>query len=187
MPDQSSLLVSQLEALLFLQGEILPYKKIASLLSISEDEVRNICEEYKALLSDERRGLMLVCSGEGCQLATKPIHEECISSFLKEGIKEDLTPATRETLALIAYFGPIKRFDIDYIRGVNSTFTIRTLLVRGLIEKAGQEGHSYLYEVSADFLKQIGVSSQKDLPEYEKYQDLHSNLFKEDTPLSHES
>ncbi len=175
----SDVTLSQLEALLFLQGDILSYKKIGSLLSLSDEEVMGACYALEQLLADEKRGLMLVRTQEGCQLATKPSHADIVESFLKEGMKEDLTPATTETLSLIAYFGPITRSDIDYIRGVNSTFTIRTLLVRGLIEKAGQEGHSYVYRVSADFLKTLGVSCEKELPQYDSYRELHKKLFEQ--------
>lgn len=180
----SSTLLSQLEAILFLQGDILSYKKIASLLSITDDEVKTLCSTLEEALSSGERGLMLVKTQEGCQFATRPEHAELVEAFLKEDIKEELTPATTETLSLIAYFGPITRSDVDYIRGVNSTFTIRTLLVRGLIEKVGQEGHSYLYQVSADFLKHLGIASQEELPQYESYKELHKKLFEKEEEIS---
>ena len=172
--------LSQLEALLFLQGDILSYKKIGSLLSLDDEAVQSTCSALEEILSDERRGLMLIKTQEGCQLATKPDHAQLVELFLKEDIKEELTPATTETLSLIAYFGPITRNDIDYIRGVNSTFTIRTLLMRGLIEKVGQEGHSYIYRVSADFLKTLGIASEEELPGYSSYKDLHHKLFEKE-------
>ncbi len=183
----SDTILSQLEALLFLQGDILSYKKIASLLSLSDEEVVAACSALEDLLSNEKRGLMLVRTQEGCQLATKSSHADLVESFLKEDIKEELTPATTETLSLIAYFGPITRSDVDYIRGVNSTFTIRTLLMRGLIEKVGQEGHSYVYRVSADFLKTLGVSSEKELPQYESYRELHKKLFEQEETSKEQS
>lgn len=108
------------------------------------------------------------------QLATKPDFQKLGEKIIKEEIKENLTPATLETLSIVAYNGPIARSTIDYLRGVNSGYILRNLLVRGLIERYPdpQRPYVFLYNVSFDFLKHLGLAKQEELPEYQKYKDL---------------
>jgi segregation and condensation protein B len=75
-----------------------------------------------------------------------------------------------ETLSTILYYGPISRRDIDYIRGVNSTFIIRNLLVRGLIEKAenDKDQRIFMYKPTFDLLAFLGITKIEDLPDYTK-------------------
>jgi len=84
-----------------------------------------------------------------------------------------------ETLSVIAYNGPIARSTVDYLRGVNSGYIMRNLLVRGLINRRPDPERPYifLYDVSFDFLKHLGLSKKEELPEYDKYKDL-SEKFK---------
>ena len=78
-----------------------------------------------------------------------------------------------EALAIVAYKGPISRANIEYIRGVDSTFTLRNLLMRGLVEREEnpKDRRSYLYRVSANFLKYIGISGMRDLPQYDEFRE----------------
>ena len=88
-----------------------------------------------------------------------------------EDIKEKLTPAALDTLSLISYLGPISRVRIDHLRGVNSSYSVRNLLMRGLIEKTtdAQQPHIAAYRASFDLLKFLGIGSIEDLPDYQKY------------------
>jgi segregation and condensation protein B len=165
-----------LEAILFLYGEPIAHDMLARLLKISEEDVIACIAQLKDNLTDTKRGLMLLEKGDTCMLITKPQFASFLESFIKDDLKEDLTPAAVETLSLIAYFGPIMRAQIDYIRGVNSSFMLRNLLVRGLIERTNK-GNAYVYEVTADFLKHMGVACIQDLPQYESYQLVKEQLF----------
>ena len=62
-------------------------------------------------------------------------------SFVKEELTEDLTPASLETLSIVAYLGPISRVRIEYLRGVNSSVILRSLMIRGLIERFADPEH----------------------------------------------
>ena len=75
-----------------------------------------------------------------------------------------------ETLSIILYQGPISRSDIDYIRGVNSQFILRNLLIRGLIERIDNpnDARSFLYKVSINLLANLGINKIEELPEYEQ-------------------
>ena len=81
-------------------------------------------------------------------------------------------------MSIIAYSGPISRADIEYIRGVNSSFTIRNLLLRGLIERTvdPKRANAYIYSASFDLIKRLGLSGISELPDYEKYRQMVSHL-----------
>ena len=83
-----------------------------------------------------------------------------------------------ETLSIVTYAGPMTRAELEYIRGVNSSFTMRNLLIRGLIERYPDPKRTnvFIYKPSFDLLKHIGISKVEDLPEYEKFQALIAKL-----------
>jgi len=174
------------EALLFLSGAPVPLEKIATLLKKDradiEAMVATLADRYA---QDPERGLQIVRGENEVTLATKPAHQALLETLAKEDLKEELTPASLETLSLIAYFGPLSRPQIDFIRGVNSTFIVRNLLVRGLVDRKPGKGNAYVYTASIDFLKYMGVGSVEELPEYHRYQDAKENyLGQTDTDLS---
>ena len=170
------------EALLFVYGEPMEIKKIAKLLKIGEAAVKEALKNLEQEFSAEDRGLKLISkdspAGGSVQLATKPDFTSFLENFIKEEFKENLTPASLETLSLIAYLGPVSRAQIDYYRGVNSTFILRSLLIRGLIERYPDPKRTniYLYEVGFDLLKYLGISKVEELPEYEKFKGLSQNF-----------
>ena len=89
---------------------------------------------------------------------------------MKSEFNEELSRAAVETAAIIAYQGPLTRVDIEYVRGVNSSFILRSLMMRGLIERVEnpKDARSYLYRISFDFLKHLGVVRIEELPQYEE-------------------
>jgi len=97
-----------------------------------------------------------------------------LENFIKEEFKENLSPASLETLSIIVYLGPLSRAEIDYYRGVNSSFILRSLLIRGLIERYSdpKRANVYLYVSSFDLLKYLGVSKKEDLPDYGKFKEM---------------
>ncbi len=167
-----------IEALLFAYGEPLGIKKIAKLLKTGEGKVKEGLDELAKNLERENRGLKLIFSGDEVQLATKPEFISFLENFIKEEFKENLTPASLETLSLIVYFAPISRVQIDYYRGVNSSFILRSLLLRGLVDRRPdpQKSNVYLYEPSFDLLKYLGISKVEELPEYEKFRAMKNEL-----------
>ncbi len=162
-------LTASLEALLFAYGEQLSVKKIAKILNANEEEIKSAIKDFEDKLKEENRGLRLIFQNETIQLATKPEFSRFLEDFIKEEFKENLTPAALETLSLTAYLGPISRAKIDYFRGVNSSFILRGLLMRGLIERVDSKSRGYLYQSSFDLLKHLGLSKPEELPNYEKY------------------
>lgn len=162
-------LTASLEALLFAYGEPLNVEKIAKILKADEEKVKSAIKDLEKKLKEENGGLRLIFQNEAVQLATKPEFSRFLEDFIKEEFRENLTPAALETLSLTAYLGPISRAKIDYFRGVNSSFILRSLLMRGLIERIDSKSRGYLYQPSFDLLKHLGLSKSEELPDYEKY------------------
>ncbi len=163
-------LLSSLEALLFVSGEALSFTRLMKTLRIPESELREavgaLKEKYAA---DEERGLMLMEKGDQVMLATKPENAAAVEDLTKSTLSENLSKAGLEVLAIIAYRAPITRSEIEAIRGVNCSFTLRNLLLRDLIERQGNphDARGYVYQPSFRLLQVLGLSGTKDLPEYE--------------------
>ncbi len=169
---------SALEALLFIYGEPLELKKVAQTLGLKVEEVAAAAEALRQSLKARQSGLQLMQNGTQIQLTTSSLFAGLLEKVVKSELSENLTPAGLETLAIISYAAPISRAEIDYIRGVNSSFILRNLLLRGLIERSNdpQRGNAYVYGPSFDFLRYVGVSKADELPDYQKFRDLAKNV-----------
>ncbi len=166
--------IAELEALLFIYGEPLPVKKIGPILELKAGEIATVLEEFKKRLELGGRGLTLVFDEDRVQLTTRPEFGKILEKFVKEELSEDLTAASLEALAIVAYFAPISRSRLEYLRGVNSIFILRSLLLRGLVERYPDPArpNAYLYKPTFDLLKHLGLKSREELPEFGKFQDL---------------
>ncbi len=178
---QNKKIAAKLEALLFIYGESIDLKKLYKILGLKEPEVKDGLEELKKELSQEHRGLTLIEDKDNVQLATKPEFSKLLEDITKQEFTEILTPAALETLSIIAYAGPISRADIEYIRGVNSSFILRILIMRGLVEREinPKRANAYIYSASFDLLRHLGLSKITDLPDHAKYKELVANLYHE--------
>lgn len=166
--------LASLEALLFIHGEPMPYKKIGSVLGFKQGETEPVVAEMKRRLEQAGRGLQLIADREKVQLATKPDFNKILEDFVKEELTEDLTPASIEALSIIAYLAPISRAKLEYLRGVNSIVILRSLTIRGLVERFPDPDHpsGFLYRPTFDLMKHLGMAKKEDLPEFEKFQEL---------------
>src|SRR3989344_3009529 len=133
----------QIEALLFFKGEPVTVGFLAKTIGASEDEVRAGIETLEQSLSP--RGIILMRNGDEYMLGTAPQMGTIIENLLKEELNKDLGKAGLETLATVLYRGPISRSEINYLRGVNSNYILRALLIRGLIEKVEQGTRNTIY------------------------------------------
>lgn len=160
-------LEKKIESLLFVSGEGMTVSKLAEVLNQKDEEVETSLAKLKNHL-ENNHFLTILRGGDKISLVTAKEISKVVEEFAKEEFGGELTRAGLETLAIISYKGPIKRVEIDYIRGVNSSFMLRNLLIRGLIERVRdqKDSRSYAYRISADFLKFLGISSISDLPEY---------------------
>ena len=167
--DISPKIISQLETLLFASGDSQDINRLAKILDTTTDGVHMALEALETRYHLPESGLTIIRLGEKVQLGTKGENASVIERLREGELRETLSRATLETLAVIAYRAPVTRADIDAIRGVNSNFTLRHLLIRGLIEREGNpsDARGYIYRPSLEFLKTIGVEQISDLPEYD--------------------
>jgi segregation and condensation protein B len=177
---------SQIEAILFWKAEPVSTKKLAALLGVGPESIKEGLVELQDKLSN--RGLTLVQTDEDVMLGTAKEFSSLIEQLTKEDLVRDLGKAGIETLSIILYQGPISRADIDYIRGVNSQFILRNLLIRGLVERVDNpaDSRSFLYKTTLELLAHMGLSKKEDLPEFDKVrEDIES--FKKTEEASHEA
>jgi segregation and condensation protein B len=172
IPLQSSL-PAKLEAILFWKAEPVSFKKLAQLLSVTETDVKAGLIELETAFKNRvggGSGLTLVQTDEEVMLGTAKEFSSLIEQLTKDELSRDLGKAGLETLSIVLYQGPISRADIDYIRGVNSQFILRNLLIRGLVERVDnpKDARSFLYKTTLDLLAHLGISKIEELPEYEK-------------------
>lgn len=160
-----------IEGLLFVSGD--EGLSVDEIVNISESNIDDVKNAIKILYKDyetEERGIQLEYLGERFKLTTKPTHKEYYKKLLKNEEDSVLSQSALETLAIIAYNSPITRIDIDNIRGVNSTYVIRKLLIKGLIEEVGRSdspGKPRLYNITPKFLDYFGLGSIEELPQIE--------------------
>jgi segregation and condensation protein B len=161
---------SAIEALLFISGEPLDIKTIAVLLECDEERINVGLDALTARIS-VASGLKLLRAPEGVQLVTNEKQSALVDRFLKRGMREQLSPAASETLAIVAYRGPIHRAGVEAIRGVNCSFTLRLLTMRGLVDRFTSEKDSriFLYRINAEFLRHLGLVKIEDLPDYQNF------------------
>lgn len=172
-------LEQKLEAVLFYKGEPVKRAVLAKAVGVSEQQVVNAIHDLQTNL--EGRGIRLVSEGEYVGLATAPEVSELIAALRKEELEGPLGKAGLETLAIVIYKGPLSRAEIDYIRGVNSSSILRSLTMRGLIEKVDnpKDKRSYLYRATPELPAALGLSSLQEAPEFEKIQEEIATILEE--------
>ncbi len=156
--------VAELEALLFVAERPLTRREIAGLCGITTESVDGRLGDLEVSLRE--RGVRVVVSGERVELATAPEAGRLIARYIgADAIR--LSPASLETLAIVAYRQPITRGAIERIRGVDSDYVLRSLLHRRLIAEQGRAdtpGRPILYGTGFEFMERFGLTSLDDLP-----------------------
>lgn len=162
---------SQIEAILFYSAEPVQLDFLVKALNIEGDEdaetvVRRAIDDLEVSLKD--RGVRLIMEGDKITLGTAPEVAELIENIKRRELDRDLGKAGLETLTIVLYRGPVSKSEIDYVRGVNSGFILRNLLIRGLIERLPNpnDKRTFLYTPSIDALSHIGISRVSELPQY---------------------
>lgn len=157
-----------IEAYLFFKGEPVTIRDIAQDLKIDIDTVQSALEYLQQEHMQSKRGIVLVVYNDVVTLGTHPDVSDLITTLTKEELQKDLGKSALETLTIILYQGPITRSGIDHIRGVNSQFILRNLLMRGLVSRVPdpQDERSFVYTPSLEVLTHLGISSIDQLPDY---------------------
>lgn len=162
-PEQKAALI---EAILFANGEPLGVSRIRQVTGLPEKEVQDILESISMKFEIEDSGFRLVNVGGKYQFRTVQQFAPFVRLLKSSGPKK-LSPAALETLAIVAYRQPIVKSDVEKIRGVDATPTLKTLLERRMIKIVGHKaavGQPALYGTTDLFLKIFGLSSLNELP-----------------------
>lgn len=159
-------LAGKIENLLFASGDSMPISGIAEIIGVDAADVEKAVSDEMTRRSADS-GLIIKRFGDRVQLCTRAEYGELIANAFGRGDEEELTRATIETLAIIAYKQPVTRAEIEEIRGVNTSYMLSSLLEKKLIEEVGRRetvGHPVLYGTSESFLRHFGISSVEELP-----------------------
>jgi segregation and condensation protein B len=153
-----------LEALLFVAERPLSRREIAALAGMDRETVDARLGDLEVSLRD--RGIRLLLDGDRVELATSADAGALVARYVgADAIR--LSPASLETLAIVAYRQPITKAAVERIRGVDSDYTMRSLLHRRLIVELGRAdtpGRPFLYGTGFDFLERFGMTSLDGLP-----------------------
>jgi segregation and condensation protein B len=162
----NSELTNRLEAFLFAEGGSLSRKRLAQLLECKPEELAVAVDELSNSLAG--RGITLIKTDTEVSLAVASSAQSALEKAFEKELGREIGEAGLEVLAIILYRGPSTRAQIDYVRGVNSSTSVRTLLSRGLLERAGNPNDSreYLYSPTTELLAYLGVTSAQEIPEY---------------------
>jgi segregation and condensation protein B len=156
-------LSQKLEGVLFYKATPLKKNALAKFFDVTAEDIQNASAVLKDRLS--HGGVRLLETDNDLQLVATPELDGLLEGVRKEELKRDIGKAGAETLAIVLYKGPISRAEIDRIRGVNSSFILRNLLIRGLVER-GTEKSVSLFSVTPTLLATMGITNKMDLPNY---------------------
>lgn len=152
-----------IQAILFATGESRTFASLAKELSTDRETIVSALQELQASLQGQ--GVELVVLDDTVSLVTSPAYSDLIQSIRKEELSKELSKASAETLAIVAYSPGISKSQIEFVRGVNASYSLRALQMRGLIEQKGS-GRATGYWPTLSVLEHFGVSRIEDLPEY---------------------
>ncbi len=157
-------LANRIEAVLFVAEKPVGRSELARIAGATPRQLEGALAELGS--SYEGSGLRLQHDGDEWQIVTAPEMAPYVSSYLGAD-RLRLSPASLETLAVVAYRQPTTRAEVEAVRGVNCDQTIYTLMSRRLIEERGRKeapGRPILYGTTWEFLECFGLSSLEQLP-----------------------
>ncbi len=160
-----------IEAILFAAGERVDIGRLAFALEADDSDVERAADALMDALSFERRGIRILKLEKGYQMVSSGEMADFITKALETRKPPKLSASQLEALTIIAYYQPATKAMVEQIRGVDSAYSISTLINKKLIEEAGRlnvPGRPIQYKTTPDFLRTFGLSSLEDLPEIEK-------------------
>lgn len=169
-----------LEALLFASGEPLEKKQLAKFLGLTETELAMALNALSTSL--EGHGVAVVETQEKVELRTAPEASVVVKKLRESELSRDLGKASMETLAVIAYQKGATRGEVDWVRGVNSSASLRTLLMRGLIEgrEDEQDKRRMRYAITTEALAHLGLTRVESLPRAAELQAIAQTIVDEE-------
>lgn len=169
-----------IHALLFATAESYTVASLADLLSVSTEQIESDLTSLSEGL--EGGGIMLTRAGSTIALVTRPEHSTVLETIRRDELQKELSKASSETLAIVVYRPGVSKAEIELIRGVNASYSLRALQMRGLIETKGN-GRGITYHPTLALLEHFGAGQIEELPQYaetkQKIESLLSNATQE--------
>ena len=156
-----------LEAILFVAEAPVSPARLCEALGVDRAQLDGEIEALSARLESAERGLRLERVAGGWRLYTRPELSGYVESFVSRGSINRLSPAAQEVLAVITYRQPVSRNQINEIRGVDSSSSLRSLERMGLVEVTGRipvPGRPALYGTTELLVEKLGLNSLAELP-----------------------
>lgn len=155
-------------ALVYASPEPLTNRRLTALLERPDPKrVKAALERIQQRLAETELPLELKKIAGGWRVLTAEDLDEVVGELVASRRTERMSPASLETLAVVAYRQPVTKAEIEAIRGVGAGPMLRSLVDRGLVKVVGrakQPGNPLQYGSTTDFLDRFGLGSLKDLP-----------------------
>lgn len=166
--DELNSIAKNAQAFLFAEGGSLALRRLAELVGCKEPQLMPALRLLSERLKDS--GISLVLTDTEAALAVSSDAAGKVQEAFELELAREIGSAGLEVLAILLYRGPSTRADIDYIRGVNTSTTLRTLLARGLVLRASNpsDAREFIYRPTVELLAHLGVTDSKNLPDYVK-------------------
>lgn len=161
-------LESQILSILFISSKPVSVKELTEALDLDDKKIKEVATKLSKDNKDS--GINVLFLNDRLQLASNPDNSSQVKRFLSLELRERLTDASLETLAIIVYRQPISKAEIENIRGVNSQYILRQLLIRGLIEKIASTTDKRMqnYKPTLELMQHLGIKDLADLPDFEE-------------------
>ena len=162
----------RIECMLFVAGDPVAITELARVLDLSMPSLRNTLSEMEFSYRVEGRGVQLLVTHDTAQLVSNRDYIEDVKKLVNPDETKSVSQSLLETLAVIAYRQPVTRADVEKVRGVRCDYAVTQLQKLNLIVEVGRKdtvGHPSLFGTTDQFLRQFGIHSLDEMPDYLRY------------------
>ena len=164
-----------IEALLFASPEPLTQAKVNGIFNPDTPNLKEVVIQLNEQYVHDDHAFEINQIAGGYQLVSRQEYEHFIRKMLNKSGRLALSSAALDSLAIIAYKQPIGRYEVEAIRGVDSSGVLKTLLNRNLIKIKGRDsgpGRPLLYQTTDKFLEHFGLNRLSDMPKLKEITEL---------------
>ncbi len=165
-------LYHRLESMLFVAGDPVAISELARVCDMPKADMLTLLKAMEADYLADGRGIVPLVTDETVQLTSNRSFASDVQALLQPDETKNVSQSLLETLAIIAYRQPVTRADVERVRGVRCDYAVTQLLKLGLIAEAGRKdtvGRPMLFGTTDRFLRQFGIHSVEEMPDYLRY------------------
>ena len=162
----------KIECMLFVAGDPVAITELARVLDLPMQKMRHLLSEMEYSYRVEGRGVQLLVTNDTAQLVSNRDYIEEVKQLVNPDETKSVSQSLLETLAVIAYRQPVTRSDVERVRGVRCDYAVTQLLKLGLIVETGRKdvvGHPTLFGTTDKFLRQFGIHTVDEMPNFMHY------------------